>query len=65
MAEARGMAVSVNADAALVYSAHLMDAYEVHTGSSVRQRSNYTVTDEALLLNCFSVLGNKADASSK
>lgn len=35
MAEARGVAVSVNADAALVYSAHIMDAYEVYTGSSV------------------------------
>jgi len=34
VAEALGVAVSVNAGAALVYSARVMDAYEVHTGST-------------------------------
>ena len=33
--EALGVAVSVNAGAALVYSARVMDAYEVHSDSSV------------------------------
>ena len=33
--EALGVAVSVNAGATLVYSARVMDAYEVHTESSV------------------------------
>ena len=35
IAEALGVAVSVNAGAALVYSARVMDAYEVHSDSSV------------------------------
>lgn len=35
IAETLGVAVSVNAGAALVYSARVMDAYEVHTESSV------------------------------
>lgn len=34
IAEALGVAISVNAGAALVYSARVMDAYEVHTESS-------------------------------
>jgi AhpD family alkylhydroperoxidase len=35
IAEALGVAVSVNAGAALVYSVRVLDAYEVHGGSSV------------------------------
>lgn len=35
IAEALGVAISVNAGAALVYSARVMDAYEVHSGSFV------------------------------
>lgn len=35
VAEALGVAVSVNAGAALVYSARVMDAFEVQTGSAV------------------------------
>jgi len=35
IAEALGVAVSVNAGAALVYSARVIDAYEVNTGSAV------------------------------
>jgi AhpD family alkylhydroperoxidase len=34
IAEALGVAVSINAGAALVYSARVMDAYEVNAGSS-------------------------------
>ena len=35
IAEALGVAVSVNAGAALVYSARVLDAHELHEGSSV------------------------------
>jgi len=35
VAEALGVAVSVNAGAALVYSARVMDAYQAHAGSAV------------------------------
>jgi AhpD family alkylhydroperoxidase len=34
IAEALGVAVSINAGAALVYSARVMDAYQVHAGSA-------------------------------
>lgn len=34
ISEALGLAVSVNAGAALVYSARVMDAYEAHPGST-------------------------------
>jgi AhpD family alkylhydroperoxidase len=35
IAEALGVAVSINAGAALVYSARVMDAYQAHAGSAV------------------------------
>ena len=45
IAEALGVAVSVNAGAALVYSARVMDAYEAQSGSS---RGGNEVTDRSL-----------------
>jgi AhpD family alkylhydroperoxidase len=56
IADALGVAVSVNAGAALVYSARVIGAYEVHRDQPW-QRSDFEVTDVASLLNRWSVLG--------